>query len=235
MLSLLVVACTSGPSPEDELWEASKSIQFASQAALGPHHLQATVIEQWPAGNGRDDRHTLELSWGDWDHFELQRVRDGKVVQHVLVVDGTAWTDKGGGWRRRDDAELYRGELAQSWDLLSPFLNDYADHFVLEPLGDTVVEGRPAVRYGVRFQAPEVEEEPEQEHGKARRKKRKKRRYRPTALAGEVVLDGASAVRLQVSIEGVVETGGTELRSRTDQVRIVRSSFGTMPVLEPPE
>ena len=237
MLAVLLYACTKGPTPEEELWEASKSIQFASQAALGPHKLEATVVEQWPRNDGRDDRHTIELSWGHWDHWELRRIRDGKVVQHVLVVDGTAWTDKGGGFERRDDAELYRGELSQNWDVFSPFLHAYADHFDVEYLGETVVEGRPAFRYGLRYAEPEPEpDEEEAEKGKKKkRKQKKKQRYRPTALAGEVVLDGASAVRLQVSVEGIVETGTTTVRTRTDQLRVVRSQFGEFPELSPPE
>ena len=239
MLAVLLYACTKGPTPEEELWEASKSVQFASQANLGPHRLEATVVEQWPSNDGRDDRHTIELSWGHWDHWELRRIRDGKVVQHVLVVDGTAWTDKGGGFERRDDAELYRGELAQSWDIFSPFLHAYADHYTVEPLGETVVEGRPAVRYGFRYTDPPPEEEAdddgEKAKGRKKRKQKKKQRYRPTALAGEVVVDGASAVRLQVSLEGIVETGTETVRTRTDQLRIVRSQFGEIPELTAPE
>ena len=83
-----------------------------------------------------------------------------------------------------------------------------------------VVEGRPATRYSLSLAEPAEGEEA------------RPRADVPLSLAGEVVLDEATATRLSAEVEGRYLAGGEDERSV--KLKLMRSGFGQPPAIETP-
>lgn len=218
-LLLFASACHRGPSAAEQLAEASRRVSFGTLAQLGPHRLAATVTRGEPEGADVDTE-TLELDWGDLDNFQVRRVRNGRVRSELRVLRGEAWVRVGTSpFNHYDDAELYRVELASTWNVFDTALSPFQGRIQLLDGQETVVEGRPAMRYTVALAPGEAPA----------------RGHVPQSLSGEVVLDQATAMRLVARVEGSYLESGRADRLRTIQVELTRSQLGLLPPIEAPQ
>lgn len=221
IILLFAASCNRGPSAAEALAAASRRVSFGTLAQLGPHRMQATVTRSEP-GSADLDTETLELDWGDLDNFQVRRVRNGRVRSELRVLRGEAWVRVGSSpFNHYDDAELYRVELASTWNMFDQALSPFEGRIQLLDGQETVVEGRPAMRYTVAL-APEDAEPP-------------KRGHRPQSLSGEVVLDQATALRLTAKVEGTYLENGRADRSRQVRLELTRSEIGLLPAIEAPQ
>ena len=212
MISLL--ACTSDEPPAEELIaNASGDVTWESTALLGPHHYAATVTTtRWD----RPTTEGIDVLWADWDNLEVERRRDGEVATRLTIVEGEVWQGNDDRMRRAENVELYRRELATTWNLYQDALRPFAGHVEMTKTGETVVEGRPALVYSLALEAdPQVTG-----------------RIQPTALVGTVTVDEGTAVRLLADVTGTaVDDKGVE---RTVHVALTRSEIGQVPEILPP-
>lgn len=217
MTAIWCWAC--GPSAADELAGASTQVTLESAARLGPHRLEATIVN---VEGSRETRETLELLWGDWDNFQARRLRDGRQRAEVRVIQRVAYARAGQGrFTRHEDAELYRTELGYSWNVWDQALGPFVGRIVWEVEDDdAVVEGRPATRYSLSLAEPAEGEEA------------RPRADVPLSLSGEVVLDEATATRLSVEVEGRYLAGGED--ERGVKLKLMRSGLGQPPAIETP-
>lgn len=207
---LLLLACDD-PTEADNaaaLTAASEQVTFGTVGALGPHRLEASVVravtaarDGGPAGETRTTRESLVLAWKDADHWSFSSSRDGRVRNRVVVYDAVAWSAQNDApLERKGDAELFRVELAQSWDPWQLALDGVRDQIGLTPGAPEVVEGRRVVRHEV---AP-VPLAPGA-----------RRTWTVSSASGVVWIDEATAVRLlgevRVSASARHETSETAL------------------------
>ncbi|MEE2751925.1 MAG: hypothetical protein VX519_10880 [Myxococcota bacterium] len=105
---LWLTACRGEPEPEtDEFLLASEAVTFDTVTQLGPHRMESVL--RWERGERRGgaSTETLELLWGDWDNFQVRRIRDSRLASEVRVVRGVAYSRSGNGrFRRAEEAEL---------------------------------------------------------------------------------------------------------------------------------
>jgi len=228
-LIALLIGCRGcqEESPEPSLAEVSEEIQFAAIDQLGPHHLLST-IERTDARDGEllsETTESVEIRWQDWDHFEIRRVVDGRLVSATRVSDGRAWVLRGNDdlWRRRDDAEPYRVQLRQTWNTWDQALELFGERVVLTEAGEAVVESRPARKFAVSL-SPPLQVGP-------RRARRLAQDGQPVELGGWLWLDEATAVRLKAEVSGVHEQGA---RRREVALNLTRGAIGQWQEVSPP-
>lgn len=201
------------PPPEIAIAEASGEVTWESTALLGPHHYTASVeTTQFD----RPSTQTVDVLWADWDNYEIERRRDGRLNSRVLLLDGQVWQGDDNRMRTSENVELYRRELATTWNVFEEALRPFADVVVLEKTSETVVEGRPALVYAVSMKA----DVPTQSKSV------------PTELSGTVTVDEGTAVRLLADVSGtVVDHKGN---SKITRVILTRSEIGQVPELVAP-
>jgi hypothetical protein len=218
---LLLLSCGRGAASEESVLLASKQVSFESVAGLGPHRMSSTLSWDRGAARGGKTTETLELVWGDWDHFQARRLRDDRLATEVRVVGGVAYTRAGKGrFRRARDAELYRVQLAGSWSYWERALEPFRGVHVSAADGDERVESRPARRFVLSM----ISLAGNADHST----------HRPQSLSGSFVLDEATAVRLRGEMEGVYFEGGNEERPVAIELALERADFGVFPDLSPP-
>lgn len=217
LLTLLTLACTGEPPADEAIAQASTQVTFGTVSAMGPHRFEALVTRGYQ-GKDLDSTEAMELDWGDPDLFRVRRLRDGRLRSELRVIGGVAWAQQGrGAFTRFDDAELYRVELAQTWDIWGQALSPFQGRIQLVPEGEGVVEGRPVMNYRVQLAEGESPG-----------------RHQPQSLEGSVSLDQATALRVLGEVSGVYLENGRADIIRTVRIRLVRTGFGEIPVLEPP-
>ena len=212
-MMLLLIACISEEieEPEVTLAEASEQVTFASVETLGAHTYLATSTRA-EMRRGREisyHEEMVEIRWQDWDNFSHRRSVDERPVADIVVVDGTAWSRRlGGPWKQKGDAESSRVQLKTTWDSWEQTISSFGDLVVMTE-GDTEpVEGRAARHYTLS-----LSDLPPAGDGAT---------Y-PLALAGDLWVDEASAVRLTGTLEGSL---GREGYRRQVKIQIVRTAIG---------
>jgi len=209
-----LTGCSDEPPEEVKLATASHDVTWESAAMLGPHRFDAAVtLTEFE----RDSINAVEVRWGDWDSFEVINRHNGELRTRVLFINGDAWQGDEDRMRETDNRELYRRDLATSWNMWDEALSPFRYVMKMEKTGETVFEGRPALVYAV-FIDP-LAETPKGSH-------------MPVSLEGTVTLDEGTAVRLAGDVRGVYQTksGG----ERAVAVKVVRSEIGVVPDLVPP-
>lgn len=218
---LLPLACTPSEVGSDPLAEASTEVTFASVEQVGPHHMVASIrrTDARP-GDERTTDELVELSWQDWDNFQVRRVVDGEATREVLVADGQAWVKVGDHWEERPDAETQRVQLRMTWNSWDSAIGPHRDHVQLVSEGRDVVEGRPATRYRIEMLPDE------------QRPKNQRWGFQPETASGQVWLDEASAVRLKAQLQTTSRRGDLV---RTTVFELQRSNVGGDQGVRPPQ
>jgi hypothetical protein len=200
------------------LAEGADTTIFASQSALGPHVMNATVRRTVRVDGAPESvtEESVSLRWKDQDHWALERSRDGRPSDAVTVWDGVAWTEG----VRRPDAEPYRVMLAHTWDPWRLAFEQFEAGLQLEEDDVDVRSGRKAHRHEVSVRpAPEP---PADGKGKRRARTPRPSAFEVRSAAGEVWIDQATAVRLaaDVRVEAVsgAQTHLVELRFSVDGI-----------------
>ncbi len=220
---LWLTACRGEPGTDaDEFLIASEAVTFDTVTQLGPHRMES--ILRWERGERRGgvSTETLELLWGDWDNFQVRRIRDARLASEVRVVRGVAYSRSGSGrFRRADDAELYRVQLAGTWSYWERALEPFMGRVEAVRGEDAVVEGRAAQRYEISL-------------GQADPEARGRRAHVPQSLSGAFVLDSALALRLSAQLKGTYLESGDEERPVEIRLTVQRSDLGGFPDLKAP-
>lgn len=210
-----ILSCSGDEPPaEVQIADASAQVTWESTALLGPHRFESSVTR---TEYGRDSVDAVEVKWADWESFEVIRRRNGELRSRVVMIDGAAWQGDADRMRRTENVQLYRRELATSWNLWEEALSPFLFVMQLEKTGETVVEGRPALVYAVSLDP--TKEAPGSGH-------------RPDALSGTVTVDEGTAVRLLGDVTGTYTTKGGDQRKVV--VKLQRSEIGTVPELREP-
>lgn len=207
------LSCELGPPPEVQLADASRQVTFASVELLGPHHYLSSVHRS-DARPGRPEMvvdEVVEISWQDWDRFQVRRLVDGEALRETIVVDGVPWVRSADRWDRRDDAEPHRVQLRTTWNTWDEMLGSVLNYIELVPDGDDIVEGRPASRYLVRLLTEEQAPRP------------KGYGFKPVSVEGKVWLDKATAVRLKAEVVAVTQR---DALTRTIRLAEQRANIG---------
>jgi hypothetical protein len=232
----LLIALAGGCSRIEEagaeaVLEQSHQVTFQTVLQLGPHRLESTTTTEL-LESGESESDSTEFAWADSENFMVRQIRDGEVRQEFRVLQNTPYVRSGERFDERDDAELYRGILAQTWDTWGAALEPFSEHVRYEYDAPVVVEGRRAHRYILRLPTDEEKQEAGRAEA-AERTPRRTARYLPTEFTGAIVLDEATSVRLSAEFEGhLVARGGG--RERAVRYREVRSGIGERPVIPPP-
>lgn len=210
---ILLLACSAGEPPaEVAIAEASGQVTWESTALLGPHHYTASVET---VRYGQPSTQSIDVLWADWNNFQVERRRDGRLNSRVLLIDGQVWQGDDRRMQTSDNAELYRRELATTWNMFEEALRPFETVIVVEKTGETVVEGRPALTYAVSMSPP----------GEGLT-------FTPTVLSGTMTVDEGTAVRLLADVSGtVVDAKGTP---RITTIKLARSELGVVPELSAP-
>jgi hypothetical protein len=223
------LGCAGAPEGPT-LPEVAEKVPFDVVDRLGPHVATATtrVTETRAGQEPRVRTEVLEIRWSDWENFESARSVDGARVSTSRVVAGRGYVERYGAWQALDEAEPLRQELRIAWDAWGAAMDPFDDRLVLDAPDGDIVEGRPATRYTVRLaEAPA--------RAKAKRKAKAKAkgdgaREMPRSdaellsLAGSVVLDDATAVRLVAEVTGEYRQGTVQ---RTVALSLARTGIGT--------
>ncbi len=222
-LVVLIVGACGGHSVEPQaLWDVSLELTYASVASIGPHHTEATAVYERGGERPRKRTEVLDVRWGDWDNYQVRRSRDGKLLMEHRIIQGKAYGRSGrSGFRSSSDAELFRMELAQTWNSFALVLGPFQWRLSAEEDGEAIIEGREGTRYTLGLT--------ELEEGAV------SRGHVPVSLEGIVVLDAATGVRLFAEVEGQYLEQGREDRVWTTRYRMVRSGFGVPPDLLKPD
>ena len=210
----LILSCSDEPPEEVQIAEASHQVTWESAAMLGPHRYEASVAR---TEYGRESVEHMTVRWGDWDSFEVERRKDGALRARVLFIQGEAWQGDEDRMRRTDNVQLYRRELATSWNLWEDALSPYLYVLKMEKTGETVVEGRPALTYSVSMDS--TDDLPGSGHT-------------PLTLSGTVTVDEGTAVRLLADVEGTYQTRSGDERKVV--LKLQRSEIGVVPELQEP-
>ena len=221
--------CSDGRDQAEAILAQSTEVTFNTVAQLGPHRLESTIVTEHEDTGVRSSE-SLEITWADWDNFQVRQIRDGELRREVRVVDSRTWVWEGGRFERREDPEIYRGVLAQTWNTWGLATGSFSEQIGYDYAGEVVVEGRRARRFTLRLATDE--ELLEEEKGGAG-PKRRPARFVPMAISGELVIDEATSVHLSAELEArLVSRGGG--RERVVRFREVRSGFGERPEIPVP-
>jgi hypothetical protein len=224
---------------------------------LGPHRLSAEVSFTWTAGQDTvklTETRLLESAAGgvagDF-HARIDNSRDQGL--EVVRARGQVFArSKYGKYRLRlrdrGMAERTRDETAGALRQLDGL---FQGRIELALDGPTAIEGRPAVRYTVRLadtpaqvKSGKVETPPQTAYGRGGLDEDTARRQRfieqrqPKKLAGEVVVDAATAVVLRAHLDGTLGVPG-EKGVAPAQLRVLLDErikdVGKAIAIQPPE
>lgn len=226
----LLPACRCAPQESGvTLDQAAETTTIKTLDSLGPHRMQAD-IQRKKRNEGavvEQSDEQLLIVWQDWDNFRIRRVRDSKVVEHVLVVKGNPYTlGPEGRLAPTDDAEPYRGELRLSWDPWEQAMDPFLERLKLDSPVPETLEGRGVTNYTVTL-APRSELE-------KKTPKTLDKGFLPTVMAGNVWVDQATALRLKADLNGRWTVGPDSLIENEITLRMSRGQFGELQDLRPP-
>ena len=218
ILALLACTTVTGPPEEEKLATVSHQVTFESVTRLGPHRLDLTARHELQSG---DRTEGFVIAWGGWDDFQVVRSRKGRVTQDTRVLSGKAYTSTDGEiFHPQDDAELYRTDLATTWDEWDRQLEPVLAAMVLTADRETVVEGRPAQRYLVSMDPDFVATGRNADV--------------PTSLSGHLTVDSGSGVRLVGEVHGEYLENGDPDKPSTVTLNLLRSGLGEDVTIDPP-
>jgi len=218
MIFLLACTTVTEPPEEEKLAEVSHQVNFESITRLGPHTLELTA---------RHDRGGLErvegfsMVWIGWDDFQVVRSREGRITQDHRVISGSAYTSNDGQvFHPQDDAELYRADLATTWNEWDRQLEPVLGALVLTADQETVVEGRPSQRFIISMD-PEFEPAGRRAHV-------------PTSLSGHLTVDEGTGVRLNGEVQATYNKNGDVDDPATITLDLLRGGIGQDVSVDPP-
>lgn len=215
-------SCEEAPPPEVPitLAEASEEVTFASTEAIGTHTFLATTSREEHRRNRVTSSHeeVVEIHWQDWDNFRYRRLVDEQTVSESAVIEGVAYTRKGGAWKKRGDAETYRMQLRTTWNIWDQTLKVFGERVVMEEVGTDTIEGRPARRFSLSL-GPE-----------SPRRSKATQQEQPLTLSGTFWVDEATAVRLTGELEGEL---GREGYRRAVTLKLARTNIGEPQQIRP--
>jgi len=210
-------------TPSLTLEQAAEKVNFGSEATLGSHRSEVSVIRRVRFSSGEVEQTDQQavLVWQDWDNFQFRRLQGGNVTCDNLVVGGLAWNRGPKGHRVRvPDAEPLRADLRVVWDAWTEALGPFSGRIALVRGEAGVIEGRPARPYGVTLGA--------QPGGGSRPS------VEPLDLTGTVWLDEATAVRLLADVEGSWRRSGDAKRIQEVSFHLAISGIGQPQDLQAP-
>jgi len=226
-LGLSITACTEKPieKPPPTIEVVSQKITFDSVSKLGPHYSVGSIqrTDTRPGGYVFEQSEAIEIAWNSWESFHFQRSTDGETSFEAIVHGGTSSTRNGRGpWKTSGDGEGARLDVYTAWNTWDEALEGFRDRVGFEPLGETIIDGRPAKRFSLVLLP------------KSATKKRRKRKsgMQPHRLEGEVAIDKATAVRLRATVHAVAKHGNLV---RHTEFNIRRSNIGEPQPIEAPE
>jgi hypothetical protein len=189
-----LAACAAEQSQEEEtLAEASQSVIFASTEAIGPHHFQS-VLNRKEYRDGELETHSLEsteIFWQSWDSFEYSQTVDSETVLHVIVTDGAYWKKLyDGEWTSRDDAESYRVQLRQKWNVWERLTKPFVLGIKFQAAGLETLQDRETQHYTLHFDPL----------GQSIQSSLK-----PISIEGDVWVDTQTAVRILGNVRSIQE------------------------------
>lgn len=216
----LLLAC-SPPPPVVPRAAAVRTATLGSLQGLGGFTLQATIdrVVRYKTGDPQTTQVVARFSWGDADHWSLERARNGTIETRMIVFEGRGWLVHGPGAPvLQADSEPLRTQLASTWDVWTEALGAFESRMVYTPVGKEEVEGRPAERDSISLAPSDP-------------KDRRKRAWNPTELSGDVWFDDATPARLQAQIHGIAEGEG-----QTMEITLLWgiSNLGSAPVIAEP-
>lgn len=206
-----LAACAAEQSQKEEtLAEASQSVIFASTEAIGPHHFQS-VLNRKEYRDGKLETNSLEsteIFWQSWDSFEYSQTVDSETVLHVIVSEGGYWKKLyDGEWINRDDAESYRVQLRQKWNVWERLTKPFVSGIKFEAIGLETLQDRETQHYTLRFdpEGPSIQSS-----------------LKPISIDGDVWVDTQTAVRILGNVRSTQEDGRyrKELELKVSRIEI---------------
>ena len=184
-----ILACVNQETVKPtELVEASQNVIFAATETLGPHRFQVISIRQEYRSDQLELESTevLDIEWHSWDSFSFSNNVDGESTLEVVVTSGSCWKRMyGGEWQRRPDAEPYRVQLRQKWNVWDRVTQPFLSGLSFVSQGEEKIEGRNSHHYQLAFS-----EISQNQSG-----------LTPEEIQGEIWVDTETAVRLLGDIE----------------------------------
>jgi len=230
LLALGAGCSLGGDSDADLILAQSSQVTFETVLQLGSNRMESTIVTEH-AETGVREMESMEIAWADRDNFMVRQVHDGDVRREVRVLQGKPWVRSGDRFQRREDAEIYRGVLSQTWDMWGLAVGPFIDQVGYDYDGEVVIEGRRGHRYTLRL-ATDAELAAAHAESDATQGRRTAR-FVPMAITGSMVLDEGTAVRLLTEFEvRLVARGGG--RERTVRFREARSGIGERPTIPSP-
>lgn len=167
----------------DDLVEASQKVIFAATETIGPHRFQAISTRQEYRGDSLELESTeiLDIEWHSWDSFSFAHTVDGESTLEVVVTNGACWKKMyGGEWERRLDAEPYRVQLRQKWNVWERVTQPFEMGLSFISIGEEQIEDRSTHHYQLDFTGVENSQSG----------------LKPERISGDIWVDTATAVRL---------------------------------------
>ncbi len=222
--ALLACSSTEPEEPPPTLEVVSQKLTYDSVARLGSHRSVADItrVDTRDGDAPSETTETIDVAWNSWTSFHFQRLVDGTMTFEAIAADGRASTRDGRGpWQPDFDGEMARMDVYTKWNAWDEALGNFRDRIAYEDVGETVVDGRPARRFKLK-----LTDLPEQ-----KRRLNLSRRLSPHRLEGEVILDGATAVRLRATVEAVEKKVGL---TRRTTLHVRRTEIGKdQPITSP--
>jgi hypothetical protein len=226
-LSIAAAGCTEQPTepPPPTIEGVSQKITFDSVSSLGPHYSIGSIQRRniRPGTDDFEQSESIEIAWNSWESFHFQRGVDGEPTFEAIVHEGTSSTRNGRGrWKTTSDGENARLDVYTAWNTWDEALAGFQGRIGFEPLGETIIDGRPAKRFSlVLLPKPATSKRRKKGHG-----------MQPHRLEGEVAIDQATAVRLRATVHAVSKQGNLV---RHTKFNIRRSGIGEIQSIEAPE
>lgn len=203
------------PSSEKEtLVDISHTLTLDSTTALGPHRLLSKVERSDLVGTQAE---SLELVFHDWENLRATWGRNGRPVRRTQIHEGRVFGGPVDSMRAFPDAGTHLGELRSTWDLYTRALEPFAERLDYQYVETVEIEGRTAWRYTLGL-TPGTDP---------------KRGLAPRSLSGHVTLDKATAVRLDVALEGTLWDPEVDSERRLS-IAIHRDEIGVLSDLQGP-
>jgi hypothetical protein len=226
-LSLAITGCTEQPneSPPPTIEVVSQDITFDSVSGLGPHYSVGSIERRntRPDTDDFEQSESIEIAWNSWESFHFQRGVDGDPTFEAIVHEGTSSTRNGRGpWKTTQDGENARLDVYTAWNTWDEALAGFKDRIAFEPLGETIVDGRPATRFSLKLTPKPI----------TSKRRKKGRGMQPHRVEGEVTIDKATAVRLRATVHAVSKEGKLV---RHTKFNIRRTGIGEIQAIEAPQ
>ncbi len=209
---LLALACIRAPQPEvsEDLAEASEEVIFASVEEIGSHVFNSSILRETFHKEDKLSSHleSVEIIWSDWDNFSYRFVVNDEEALNVRVVSATPYKKKGGVWSIKRDAERYRIELRQHWNVWEQNTKPFQSTMI-KRLGEReAIESRDSQIYTV-----ELPQQPDSDGLLPK----------PISFDGKIWVDKKTAVRLKADVTGELGIQGGKKRFT---LNIERSKIG---------